>query len=288
MNGNKHAYLVMCHNNFQILIKLLMALDDERNDIYIHVDKKTKNFPFVKISQMNTKAKLIYVNRKKVNWGGFSQIDVEMELLREATKTYHNYYHLLSGVDFPIKSQDYIHNFFDEHQGKEFIRFDPKFNRNNCDRTRYYYLLQDKIGRNKGKMVGLLYKIQNFSLVLQKKIHINRTTKCPYEIYKGTNWFSITHELAVFLVQKRREIKRYFSFGWCADELFVQTMVMESPFKNNIIDDSLRYIDWNRGNPYTFTINDYSDLTHNQDLFARKFDESNGMQIIDRLFEYIK
>ena len=40
----KHAYLIIAHNNFYILKKLIALIDDERNDIYIHVDKKTKNF----------------------------------------------------------------------------------------------------------------------------------------------------------------------------------------------------------------------------------------------------
>ena len=40
---NKHAYLITCYNNFKHLIKLLAALDDARNDIYIHVDKKAVN-----------------------------------------------------------------------------------------------------------------------------------------------------------------------------------------------------------------------------------------------------
>ena len=43
---DKHAYLIMAHNNFGILEKLLMLLDDQRNDIYIHIDKKVKDFDF--------------------------------------------------------------------------------------------------------------------------------------------------------------------------------------------------------------------------------------------------
>ena len=34
---NKHAYLIIAHNDFYILEKLLMLLDDERNDIYSQV-----------------------------------------------------------------------------------------------------------------------------------------------------------------------------------------------------------------------------------------------------------
>ena len=42
----KHAYLIMAHNNFYVLNKLILLLDDERNDIYIHIDKKVKEFDF--------------------------------------------------------------------------------------------------------------------------------------------------------------------------------------------------------------------------------------------------
>ena len=34
----KHAYLIMAHNNWKILEKLLNLLDDKRNDIYFHID----------------------------------------------------------------------------------------------------------------------------------------------------------------------------------------------------------------------------------------------------------
>ena len=40
----KHAYLIIAHNEFEIQKRLIQALDDERNDIYIHFD--TRKFPF--------------------------------------------------------------------------------------------------------------------------------------------------------------------------------------------------------------------------------------------------
>ena len=37
---NKHAYLIIAHDNFYTLEKLIKSIDDSRNDIYIHIDKK--------------------------------------------------------------------------------------------------------------------------------------------------------------------------------------------------------------------------------------------------------
>ena len=36
----RHAFLILAHNEFQILKILLSMLDDGRNDIYLHIDKK--------------------------------------------------------------------------------------------------------------------------------------------------------------------------------------------------------------------------------------------------------
>ena len=60
---NKHAYLIMAHNNFEILEKTLKILDDERNDFYIHVDKKVKNFDFEKFKNIIQKSRIIFIER---------------------------------------------------------------------------------------------------------------------------------------------------------------------------------------------------------------------------------
>lgn len=46
---DKHAYLIICHNNFDQVAKLLKLLDYDKNDIYIHVDKKCRNYPKEKL-----------------------------------------------------------------------------------------------------------------------------------------------------------------------------------------------------------------------------------------------
>jgi hypothetical protein len=46
----KHAYLIIAHNEFKILSYLVKALDDERNDIYVHIDKRLKNCLTLKLS----------------------------------------------------------------------------------------------------------------------------------------------------------------------------------------------------------------------------------------------
>ena len=60
--------------------------------------------------------------------GGYSLVNAEMILLRKATEVGHyNHYHLLSGQDLPIQSQETIQKFFLKNSDKEFVGFDKIF-----------------------------------------------------------------------------------------------------------------------------------------------------------------
>lgn len=283
----KHAYLIICHNNFKILEKLIHLLDDPRNDIYVHVDRKVKQLEQQKKNLSVKNASLTFTKRISVNWGGFSQIKAELTLLEEAVKLPHDYYHLLSGVDLPLKPQDEIHNFFEKNHGKEFIGIDEQSDNGKEfeARVRYYRFLQDMIGRKAGLHIALLERIEAFLLACQKFIGINRSIHFGKTIYKGPNWFSITQKMAECILSQRIRINKQFKYGLCVDELFLQTLAMESPYAKNIINDSLRYIDWNRGSPYTFHSDDFDELMNSGKMFARKFDENTDMAVVNRIYE---
>lgn len=277
----KHAYLVMAHTDPALLDQLLEALDDERNDIFLHIDKKAD----MDISQLYRprRAGMDLIPRINVNWGGDSQIECELELLRCAVPGHYAYYHLCSGADLPIKSQDEIHSFFDRSDGKNYIKIDK--GGNGSDQWRYrverYHFLQDKIGRNCGKYIGFMEKVECFLLSVQKLLGVDRLKRCPMALYKGSNWFSITDEMARYILQSEDRIRRYFYRSLCADELFLQTIAMNGPLRDTIVDDDLRYIDWERGSPYTFTIEDLELLSSVPDFFARKFSTEKDPAIVE-------
>ena len=59
-----------------------------------------------------------------VRWGDISVVDAEFALFDEAYRRgEYSYYHLLSGVDMPLKTQNYIHRFFEKNAGKEFVGY---------------------------------------------------------------------------------------------------------------------------------------------------------------------
>jgi hypothetical protein len=290
MLSDKHAYLIIAHNNFEILKKLVVLLDDPRNDIYIHISSRVKNFAFEELRATVKSSNLIFTRRINVKWGGYSLIECELILLKAAIAKEYEYYHLLSGVDLPLKTQDYIHNFFDQNKGMIFLNMN---NRNDdpdiVRRIKYYHILS---GRPKTIILKMVLKpINKIILGLEQLMKIDRLKKQPMEIYMGANWFSITHSLAEYILSKEETIKKLFRYTFCADEIFIQMLVGASDYKNAIYhndecNSNMRYIDWNRGKPYVWKTEDFEDLINSHYLFARKFDYEQDHRIVDRIYEY--
>lgn len=294
----KHAYLIMAHNEPYILEKLLKLIDDERNDIYMHIDKKWKNFNFEYFKNIVKKSNVYFTKRLDVRWGTFRQIKCEMLLFEMAANNgKYDYYHLLSGVDMPLANQDVIHDFFDKNKGKEFIHFDfyNKVLPETLDRIKYYHLFVGN-KRNLNEFLRKVFeKMYRFPLKIQRILKINRLKKTDLEIRKGANWISITDDLVRYILSQKKCINKIFSYSLCADELFVQTLVYNSPFYKNVFktkdNDYItmkRYIDWNRGEPYTFKADDFDELINSNCFFARKFSTKVDKEIIDKLYNYVK
>ena len=276
---DKHAYLIMAHDHLDFLKELLLCLDDSRNDIYLHIDRKAGSFDSGEFSTLLRQSRLFFTERLDVRWGGFSQIACELLLLKASAGAGHYaYYHLLSGSDLPLKSQDQIHAFFAEHAGKEFLAFDRTVSRQARERVSLWHFFRESKS-------PLAEPADHMLTLLQRLLHIDRLKGTGIKIRKGPNWFSITDDLVRYVLEHEGWIKQYFSHSVCADELFLQTLAAASPYREHIYDEAgktgsmanLRYVDWERGDgnsPYTFREADRELLLGLPHLFARKFEKN--------------
>lgn len=292
----KHAYLIIAHHQFEILEKTLQLLDDARNDFFIHIDAKTKSVDFEKLRSKVKYSKIFFIDRISVNWGAYSQIRCELALLSAATKVDHYvYYHLISGVDFPIKSKEEIFAFFDKDTQTEYVHFAEFPPRPEImERISKYHFGMEMNRKN------LFFRIQKrFLLAAQKLLHMNRTAREKVQYAYGANWFSITDALARYVLEKKDWIAQHFSHSNCADELFLQTVVVNSDFLPNIYAQKqkmqlndyhaiMRAIDWKRGQPYVYRMEDFEALLQSDYLFARKFDLNVDSEVVDALFNRLK
>ena len=264
----KHAFLIIAHNEPELLKILISMLDHQDCDIYLHIDQKADMTDFSGIETQNSGLYIIE-DRINVKWGDYSQIKTELTLFEYAfNKREYAYYHILSGVDLPIKPIEYILNWFEKNNGYEYLGAAPAAKKYHKRMKHRYFFITRK--RNLATTI---------LLGLQKILGIKWNRKT--EVWMGANWGSFTQSFVEQLLTHKDWIERHFKYSFCGDELYKPTLMRYLGLEKND-KGSVRHIDWQRGRPYTFRNCDYEELMSSDKLFARKF-SSDDIQLITRI-----
>lgn len=288
----RHAYLIIAHHHFDMLKKLIRTLDSENADFYIHINKSVKDVDLTAICKAAKKSRVQAYQKYRITWGADTQIHCELFLMEQAIKGKYDYYHLLSGVDIPLRTGKEIEAFFETQEGSFLEIKQERDLSGTLERVRYYYPFQRMIGRQKagrGKLYALLDQLSYEYVKLQKLLHIDRTKSAPFAYCRGGNWFSVRQEVIAHALENKRIIRKYFDQSVTADELFLQSVVMSSPLADTVVRENLRLVDWQRTehggcSPHTFTMADWDMLERSDKLFARKFDPDIDREVVDALY----
>ena len=274
----KVAYLILAHNQPELLKEFVTALNKPREQIFVHVDQKTDIQPFEEL----LKDQCIFLKqREKVYWAHFSQVKTYINLLKAAIgKEDFSYYSFHSGADFPIKPIREFEDFLEKHNGCEFI------NANNC-------CLNKKIQK---RYTGFYFFKNNPRFLLYLNYGITKIQRYLYKrrpykgknMYYGSSWWTLTHNCVKFILEKidqEKSILRYFKYVFASDESFFQTIIGNSPFADKITNNNLRHIEFEKNsfNPKVITTNDKEKILTSSAFFARKFDFKQSREIIDVL-----
>lgn len=236
--------------------------------------------------------------------GGYSQIKAELVLLSTAAShENYDYYHLLTGADLPLKSQDEILNFYDKCNHKDFISCDENDVEKRKIRLMYYYPLQDKLAKE-----SLVRKIfQHSFTLLQKEFHIDRLKNQDLRLGIGSPYFDITDSTVRLILSKADSFENIFKNTICADEMYVPTILLSANeynfdntyeyHGNNLLGieqlylNVMRAINFDRGehkaSPYIWHKTDVPKLLESGMLFARKFSTEVDKEAIDEVFERV-
>jgi hypothetical protein len=278
----KIAYLILAHNQPELLNEFVTALNKPKEQIFVHIDKKADIQPFENLLQDKC---IFSEQRERVYWAGFSQVITYINLLKNAMSNGDfDYYSFHSGVDFPIKPVHTFEEFLEKHKGSEFISL------TNC-------CLNEKM---KKRFTGYFFFIFRSKLFLYlnycfTKIQSYFYKRKPYknmQMFFGSSWCTLTHDCVKHIfkvIEEEKKIGRYFKHVLASDEMFFQTIIGNSPFKNKVTNENLRHIDFeeNSSNPILMTIKDKEKLLASSAFFARKFDIIQSNEILNVLKENI-
>ncbi|MBC7486607.1 MAG: hypothetical protein H7282_07630 [Cytophagaceae bacterium] len=274
----KQALLITAYRDFNHLIDIIQFFDNDEFECYIHIDKKY--FPdeaIVKKIRSLPSVKLLS-NHYTVNWGGRNHLRSCLLLVEEALKnTECVYFHLISGQDFPVKGLTYFKSFASSNR-KDYITHYKMPYKNwihgGMNRVEYYNFYDVFDAKKNGQWIQRL-------LTWQQQIGFKRklSNKVP-PLYAGDTWWSLTKETLQYVIdytQKKPYLLSRMKHTFCAEEMYFQTIIMNSPYAQNVVNDNLRYIDWTSGrsgspaHPDVLDNSDLDKLKSSSALFGRKF-----------------
>lgn len=278
------AHLILAHNVPDHLFRLVERLRRPDAHIFIHVDAKSDISPY-RIQFADYPDVHLIQKRTKANWGGFSLVQATLDSLIEiqASGKPFTYVNLLSGSDYPIKPIRDFHSMLTRSMGLSFFEYE-------IEGTSWWDEAQPRL-RNY-HWVDCQFPGKNGLQALVNRITPSRTPPGRMAIVGRSQWFTVYagHVRHILdFVRNNPAYVRFFRYTWGPDEFFFQTILYNSPYRDQLINDNLRYIDWSTGqpSPRVLTIDD-AQLLHSSDKwFARKFDPQISGPLLDEIDSWI-
>jgi len=281
----KQAILILAYKDIPQLIDMIECFDADFQ-FYIHI-KKSSKIDALELEQLKSLEKVAFVSRKyEVKWGGYNLLKAILHLSREALKnTELSYFHLISGQDFPIKNTAYFKTFLKKNQGKQFIEYVSPPDARFLKRLSHYYffdLINAKTGEGNKKIFTLIK--------LQRRLGLKRKPPMISHLAVGSAWWTLSYDCLKYIIDytaKKPQFYQRLKYTWCPEEFYFQTVLLNSPFNEKLVNDNLRYIDWttrNGSKPVILDSTDLHTLLHSEKIFARKFERP----VSDLLLQKIK
>lgn len=248
----KIAYLVFAYRNPQLLKRAIGALSGEDCKFFIHIDQKSNMKDFSQIEGGN-----VFFSEKRipVYWGEFSGVQAILLLLQQALERSqaYDYFVLLSGSEYPLRSGKYIHTFLEEHRGVEFMSIVKMPNEaagKPISRINTLRIQSDK-------------PVRRFAVRAMAKLGLAQRDYRKYlgslEPYSGNTWWALTRDACQYLlefVERNRHVEEYFQTVFAPEEVFFHTILGNSAFRSRTR-RNLVYEDWSARGGHPAMIDDH-------------------------------
>lgn len=269
----KLAFLIHAHKEPAVLRRLVGALAGA--DVWVNLDAKSEIDP----STLGP-ARLVK-KRVDIHWGDFTQIEALLNSLAELEAAGGwDYVAYLSGQDYPVWSVERMVRRLEADAGREFLHFAPlgPGGWDAAERVDYYHYTGSSPALKAGARAAR---------GLMRAAGLKRRLPGGLTPYGGSAWFTLSRACVREILRFDAAHPEYAAFmrrTEIPDEHFVQTIVMNSQFKDKALNDNGRYIDWSekRPNPKLLREDDFDAIKASGKAICRKVD-SLSAALMDRL-----
>jgi len=270
----KIFYFISAYKEPENIIRIVNILDMD-SFFYIHFDKdKSENFKAWK-EQIESGCKtknLKIVSEFACKWAGFGIVDATLSAMRFFEATSYDYFINLTGECYPLKSNNEISKTLEQNVG--FLT--------------YWKLPYE--GWYMGGLDRLNYRYYQFPKKAYPYVRIIRIPrlrkKLPgnIQVYGGWSLFCLPKDMVSYVIKFGENNPKFMSFFkrmHISSEAYFQTILLNSPLTERIVNDNKRFIDFIGAHPRTLTVKDFEMLKNGAWLFGRKFNEKVDKNILD-------
>lgn len=276
----KLAYLLMLHKDVELFKRLFRVIHDPADYYLIRVDRKSKAPYHQAVADfVRGYANTRQMESIKMVWGGWSMVEVLLRAIEQLLRTAQDWQYLinLSGQDFPLQSKDRIRATLAQAPDRNYVHI--------IDPEKEWPFALARVRRYWLKIPGLPVRRPIGIPFIRRRFLSN------VRPYAGSSWLIIGRRFCEWLTTSPEieRFKRFYKYTVCADEGFVQTVIMHSPFRDSVVNDNQRAIVWTgKSSPKTFTHADLGFLLSCGKFYARKFDRAVDEKVIDELEAHLR
>lgn len=227
---------------------------------------------------------VVYLDRHKCYWGDFGHVRATIKAIDYiiSNNISFNCFSVLTGQDYPIKTQEYMSSLLAKKRDVSYMEFfelpDERWANGGMERVDHIHSLLF------GKRIVLPKRISR--AIHGSLLRLKIAQQADFRFYGGSSYFTLSSKHTKYVydfIKNNSDYVRFFKNSYISDEVFFQTILLNSPYKEEIVNDNLRLVDWSGpvDYPTIFTANDKNTIKRSKAIFARKFDVSKDAEILD-------
>jgi hypothetical protein len=295
----KLTYIIMAHKLPEQLVRLVQRLDTPDATFLIHVDRKTDDGIYGQaVDSLGGYKNVHFMKRRRRYYGDFDHVAITLDGLcdqREFGIPF-DYVLLLTGQDYPTRSGAQLQAYLAKHPGQSFMEYFPLPEKRwgvedgGTNRFAHWHWnirgLEFEFPHAFGPLRAIPLPLRRSLL---ENFPVHRKLPDGLSFFGGGAYWSLTRRCIEYVekyIEGHPQVVKFFQYTRIPEEMFFQTILLNSPLRHTIVNDDLRYIAWTRSrHPTILRSDDYEKVRDSGKLFARKFDQTIDAAILDMIDE---
>ncbi|MET0856228.1 MAG: beta-1,6-N-acetylglucosaminyltransferase [Telluria sp.] len=268
----RQVILIHAHKDIAQLNALVALLLDDDFLIYVNVDAKSA----IDVGALHPALRLVHP-RIDIHWGRFSQVEATLHSMRQVLAEAGAFDKLMfiSAQDAPLLPNHRLKRELAAlcaHELLDCVPIGPT-GWDCAHRYQYYHAVP---------LAALASRAMRACRLRRRMVH-------GWQPWAGSSWWALSRgcvEAIVARVDADPALARFFRSVDCPDEMFFQTVVMNSPFRPRVLHNNFRHIQWtteSSRSPKVLDASDFGAIAASPAHFCRKLEPAASAALLPLL-----